>query len=208
MKLFIVGNGGHARVIAEAAKLLGHEFSFVIQDGFESDPNTIAESAFFSQLDQAAEDWGLILGVGSVGAAGLRQSVANRYAELAEKFSTIIHPSAYVAPSAVLNRGVFVAMGAKVGTSARLDSHVIVNSGAIVDHDCHLGEGVHLAPGATLSGGVRIGPWSHIGTGATVIQGLQIAPSTVLGAGAVLIKSVLQENSSWLGVPAKPLLRP
>ncbi|WP_141730821.1 NeuD/PglB/VioB family sugar acetyltransferase [Oligoflexus tunisiensis] len=206
MRLFVIGHGGHAKVVAEAARLLGYSVTFIIHETqkLPTDGDVIEETFLHKHPQILMEaDAGIILGVGSVGYPEIRRKVIEKFHVFRSRFVSVVHPRAYIAPSALLNPGVFVAMGALVGTSARIEPHAIVNSGSIVDHDCHIHQGVHIAPGSTLSGNVSIGEWTHIGIGAKVIQGIQIAASVVVGAGAVVTRPIDVESSTWWGVPAK-----
>lgn len=204
MKLYIIGNGGHAKVISEAAGLLGFEVRYIVQNPVND--REISEDLIFDASSfLAADDAYLICGVGSVGPTSKRQNALNRYVRYAHKFVSIVHPSAYISPSAQLGKGVFVAMGALIGTCAKVAEHAIVNSGSIIDHDSSLLTGTHLAPGSVLSGGVSVGEWVHIGCGARIIQGITIADQVVIGAGATVIKNIEQPSTTWVGTPARKL---
>ena len=117
---------------------------------------------------------------------------------------SVIHPSAYVDPSASLAGGVFVGPQAVVHISAKLGRGVIVNSGAIVEHDCVLNGWSHLSPGAVLCGDIEVGEGCWIGANAVVKQGLTIAPWTIVGCGAVVVKDIT-EPGTYVGNPAHRL---
>lgn len=67
------------------------------------------------------------------------------------KIATIIHPSAYVSPTARISDGVAILPGAVVNTGSRLGSGVLVNCGAVVDHDCIVECCAHIKPRAVAS---------------------------------------------------------
>ena len=116
----------------------------------------------------------------------------------------LIHPRAWVSPSAQLAAGTVIAAGAVVGTRALIGPGCIVNTGASVDHDCVLGECVHVAPGARLAGGVHVGSSSFIGMGACIIEGVNIGGGCLVAAGAVVIRDLLP-RTRVAGIPAKPM---
>lgn len=197
-KVYIIGSGGHASVVAEACNLSGRA-SIYICEGRGDTACTIGESEFFT-LDQTQP---VICGVGSTASHDLRRKILARYLDRSQRFTSIVHPSATVSPKAKIGRGVFIGQGAQVCANACLQDHVIVNTGAIVDHDCVVGTGSHIAPGAVLSGTVKCGDWVHIGTGAIVIQNVKIADNTIIGAGSVVTKDIEEPGSTWVGVPAR-----
>lgn len=191
-KLLIIGEGGHAKVIARTALLLGLE------------PVHIKESdeAEFLKMKHSP-DMKIICGVGSIGVQTLRKKVLERYGALQSHFSVVVHPQAYVDASCVLMPGTFVAQGVQIVGGSQIGPHSIINTGAIIDHDADIGEACHISPGATLSGGVKCGSFVHIGTGANIVQGMSIANDTVIGAGSVVTQSIHEPGGVWVGVPAR-----
>lgn len=199
----LLGAGGHARVLAEALGERG-----VRVRGF------IAPSADGSRLgdvpwlgdDTTLGDLGAVLLVNGVGSTGsLDRRTALHAAGLAAglEFATVVHPTAVVAPSAVLGAGAQVLSGAIVGPGARIGADAIVNTGAIVDHDSVVGEHSHIATAAALAGDVVVGRGAHIGLGARVLQGVRVGSSSVIGAGAVVLRDV-PDATTVVGVPARP----
>jgi sugar O-acyltransferase (sialic acid O-acetyltransferase NeuD family) len=204
MKLYIIGKGGHARVVSETASLLGFEVRYVVRD--PASDNEVSEELILDNPSiLASEEAYLICGVGSIGSTEYRKNLLQRYRLLSNSFISIVHPSAYVSRSARIGKGIFVAMGAIVGTNVVIEDHAILNSGCIVDHDCIIGTGTHLATGCILSGSVHVGAWSHIGTGAKIIQGIIIAQQAVVGAGATVVRIIDLPATTWAGTPAKQL---
>ncbi len=84
----------------------------------------------------------------------------------------LIHPKAWVSPSARIGAGTIVMAGAVVQASARIGKHCIINTGASVDHDCIIEDFVHVAPGVHLCGGV------HVEEGCLLAVGLGFAPNS------------------------------
>ena len=100
------------------------------------------------------------------------------------RLPVLIHPHAYVSPTAKLGEGSVVMAGAIVS------AHVVIGELGIVINTPRLGgprllhRGLRpLAPGVTLAGGVTVGNGSLIGVGASVIPKLCIGDDSVVGAG-------------------------
>lgn len=118
------------------------------------------------------------------------------------RIPAIVHPRAWVSPSAKVGQGTLVVGGAVVNACASLGRGCIVNTGATVDHDCRLGEGVHISPGAHVGGGASIGERSWIGIGAAIRHGIRIGADVTVGAGAAVVED-LPSGVKAFGVPAR-----
>lgn len=205
----LIGGGGHALVIAEAAQFAGVDVVGFLDDDPSAAvtrlPRGPVHVAPLNDLPRIADRrW--ILSIGNV---ELRAEMLGELEqlELSRQAISIIHPSAFVSPSAQIGQGVYVGPRAIVHSNARVQDHAIINSGAIVEHDCVIGYNAHVAPGAVLGGGVRIGISALVGLGARVLPLLSVGDHAVVGAGAVVVKAV----TDWqrvAGVPARQLTAP
>lgn len=201
--LIIIGNGGHASVLTE---ILLHQNRKII--GFTAPQKE--ENQFgipYLGDDQEilkfnSDDIELVLGIGSTSVSSFRSKIFRYFINKQYTFANVIHPSAILAPSVVLGKGVQIMAGVIIQTNSKIADNTIVNTGTKIDHDCIIGPHVHLAPGTTLSGGVKIGEGTHIGTGTTIIQGIEIGENCLIGAGAVVIRNI-QHGVKAIGVPAK-----
>ena len=118
---------------------------------------------------------------------------------------TIIHPSAFVSPNAIIGEGSQILANSSVCVDVKVGAGCIINTSASVDHDCILGEGVHIGPGAHLAGEILVGEGTFIGTGATVLPGLEIGADVIIGAGAVVVRDVIN-GATVVGNPARQVL--
>lgn len=192
--LFIIGAGGHGKVVADTAEALGYN-----------------KICFLDQAWPKRETNGRWQIVGQPSYAGSKRFCAignnivrSRMFDSADLYESPIlaHPSSVVSPSAQLGAGTFLAAGVVVNADARVECGVILNTGCSVDHDCILFNFVHVSPGARLAGNVEIGSNSWIGLGAVVREGVRIGQNVTVGAGAVVIKDVI-DGAQVGGVPAR-----
>lgn len=208
--LLIVGAGGHGRVVADAALLLGYRrIAFLDDHLFESlgapgsstvkGVDVLGPCSLSAQL---AQDWQAAI----VAFGDNRRRLTTLTALESEGFElpALVHPSSVISQQAELGGGVFVAGNAVVNIGSVLAKGVIVNTAATVDHDCHLAAGCHVSPGAHLAGGVHVGQRSWVGIGSTVKQGVKIGDDVTVGAGAVVLNDVL-DGLTVAGVPAQTL---
>jgi sugar O-acyltransferase (sialic acid O-acetyltransferase NeuD family) len=202
-RLLIVGAGGHARVVADAAEECGAWSSIgFLDDRFPelraSGPWTVVGA--LAQLDVLATAHDEL--VVAIGDAKARMRIIEQLVTQGRRLATIVHPRATVSRHAVVGAGTMILAGACINPGARLGRGVIVNTGATIDHDCDLGQGVHIAPGAHLSGDVRVGENTWIGVGSCVRQGITIGDHVMIGAGAAVVSDIPSQSTA-VGVPAR-----
>lgn len=204
--VIIIGGGGHARVIAEAVRMLGATVlghtEVRPRDGGADRPGFDLLGDDRCILEHAPDAVVLANGLGSVGAPGARRDVFVDFLARGYRFPSLVHPAATVSSEAELGEGVQVMAGAVVQAGCLIGDNVIINTGAIVDHDSKIAEHAHVAPGAVICGGVRVGAGSHVGAGATIIHNVEIGEACIVGAGAVVVGD--QAGGSTLkGIPAR-----
>ena len=91
-----------------------------------------------------------------------------RLAEQGCALLTLVHPTAYVSPTAAIGQGTAVLPHAIVNTGVEVGKGCIVNCGAIVDHGCVIEDGVHLCLGAVVKAENRIAALRKIEAGEVV----------------------------------------
>lgn len=79
-----------------------------------------------------------------------------------------MHPTAYVSPTASVEKGVVVLPKAVINTDVTVKRGCIINLGAIVDHGCVIEQGCHICLGAIVKGENRIAALSKIEAGEVV----------------------------------------
>lgn len=213
--LVVIGGGEHARVVIDAAQASGgwqvkgivdpdqveRTRALLGVDHLGSDDRYMASAAGVPPEDRA----GLVLGIGSGGASGIRRATVARYdVDSVGPWATLVHPSAWVAPTAVLGPGVVVLAGAVVNAGAEIGAHAIVNSMAVIEHDVRVGEFAHVGPRAVVGGGAVIGEDVFAGMGSLVRDHVDVGSGAVIGMGAVVTSDV-PAGSTVVGVPARPL---
>lgn len=200
--LVILGSGGHASVLAEAASLSGWHIGGYL--GPTSTPGSIPRLGGDEDIGRLANlGYDFALGLGFVNAAGAarRAGLLAHLRQLGVSLPVIRHPAAILSPSAMVAEGVLLAAGSLISAGAQIGAGAILNSGAIVDHCSLIGANTHVATGARLAGDVTVGDNVLLGIGCVLRQGVRVGAGAVIGAGAVVIRDVAA-GATVYGCPA------
>jgi sugar O-acyltransferase (sialic acid O-acetyltransferase NeuD family) len=138
----------------------------------------------------------------SLGDPNLRKLLSERLGARGARFFSLIHPTAYVAPSATLGAGCIIGPFANVGSNARLGEHVMLNLYASAGHDTHVGSCSVISPYGIANGGSVIGERVLFGTHAVVTPNRKVGDQSHVAAGAVVYRDV-PELTLAAGNPAK-----
>jgi sugar O-acyltransferase (sialic acid O-acetyltransferase NeuD family) len=149
------------------------------------------------------EDAPWILAIGDL---DRRRLILDRIVDFARPPVSVVHPAAFVSPSADLGLGVYVGPGAVVHTRATIGDSAIINSAAVVEHDTTIGPNTHVAPGAILGGTTTVGCDTLVGLGSRVLPNISIGDRCTIGAGAVVTRNV-PNDATVVGVPAGEMKR-
>lgn len=199
----LIGAGGHAAVVYDAARLAWPEAFIEVWDRNAA----AAGKQLLDNLVQAPLRDPHLLPDNVHVAIGDNQSRQRECAAAVaagRRLLSVKHPAAICASSARVGAGSFLAAGAILGPRAVIGEGVLVNHHAVVDHDCEIGHWVHIAPGAKLGGAVRVGVGALVGAGAVILPGRRIGDGAIVGAGAVVAEDVAAETVV-AGVPARVL---
>lgn len=202
--LFIFGNSGHAKMVGEIATLQGYTVFFITLE-LKDDSNEILEDDFFKSIQNTHSPVDVFLGIGKI---EHRAALHKKLLEISKcNFPNIIHPTAWIAPSAKIGHGNYIGAFTVINTSAEVGDFTIINTRAIVEHNCIISEFCNLSPGAVLAGNVLIDEQSFLGLNCSVIESIRVSKNTIVGAGAVVTKEH-PPYSKLIGVPARDFSNP
>ncbi|MGE4298731.1 MAG: acetyltransferase [Desulfovibrionaceae bacterium] len=204
--LYIIGAGGHGKVVINAARSMDtYSAIFFLDDDPAKHGRHIMHAEVIGPTNALPDPAPGLFVFPAIGFDNdLRLVFLQRLLDKGYAVPVLVHATAYVAPTAELGVGSVVMAQAAVNPDARLGRGCIVNTGATVDHDCVLHDGVHLAPGVHLSGNVVVGARTLVGTGANIIHEMNVGADCVIGAGAAVVSDI-PDGMLAAGVPARVL---
>ena len=142
--LLILGVGQYgmlAKEIAESMKLYEHI-------GFLDDNNPIADGKLDDYKNIRESYNAAIVAIGN---AALRLKLIDELEMCEYEIVTLIHPNAFVSPSAVIGKGSFIEPMAVIQTDVIIGTGCIISAGTIVNHNSKVGDGCHLDCGTIIA---------------------------------------------------------
>lgn len=206
MKVIILGDGGHSRVIQEMLERLGTDEVIAILDdkytqGFQR--NGVIHAAISFLWNLLRSNTKIVVAIGN---NEIRKKIVDELNLPPSLYLSVIHPTAVISTSSMIGSGTVIMPYAVVNAKADIGRHCIINTAAVVEHDSEIGVYTHISPNATLAGNVSTGEGVHVGSAATIIPGKHIGRWSVIGAGSTVIETI-PGYSKAVGSPARIIER-
>ena len=163
-KLLILGAGGYGKTIADLASQLGCYGKIAFLDDGRAGKEILGKCGEFLSFTDGKTDM-----YPAFGNNAIRMQWLKTLQDAGIAVPTLIHPRAYVSPTAKLGSGTMILPMAVVNTGVTVEDGCIINIGVLIDHDSVIGEGSHLAPGAIVKAENRIPSGMKVESG-TVIE--------------------------------------
>ncbi|MDH4423924.1 acetyltransferase [Bacillus cereus] len=204
MKIVIIGQGGHSKVVKDIV-LSNNESEIVgyLDDRYEE--ITTVDSIYFGPISTAYEMinyFNQIKFVIAIGDNKARKIIVERLQLSNDCYTTLIHKTAVVSPSAKIGNGTVIMPNVVINADTQIGNHTIINTGSVVEHDNIVGDFVHISPNVTLTGSVIIKEGVHIGAAVTMIPSAKVREWSIIGAGSVVTNDV-PPHCTAVGIPAK-----
>ena len=155
-KLLILGAGQYGQMAAEIAQ----EMEIFAKIAFLDDahgPNVVGA---LNDLPKFAVDYRY--GFVAIGNPALRRKLTEQLLQNNMTPATLVHPTAYVSPSAKLEQGCCIEPNATVQTGATLKTATFIASGAVVRHNAVVGEYCHVDCNAVVNSTANVPAGTHI----------------------------------------------
>lgn len=161
MRLIILGAGGYGQTVADVASQL-HRYDeiFFLDD---NSSNALGKCQDYKcYMDDNTEFYP------AFGNNKIRMNWVEQLLNDGVVVPSLVHPSAYISPTVIMDCGNVILPHAIINTSCKLGKANIINCGAIVDHGCVIEDGVHICLGAILKGENRIKMCTKIEAGEVI----------------------------------------
>lgn len=162
--LLILGAGGFGQMVKETAIALGYEKVMFLDDAAKD------EDVIGMCCDYVLKHEDYPEAVAAFGNNKTRLFWTDKLLEEGYEVPSIVHPSAIVSPSAVLEPGCFIMQRAVVNTHTKIERAALINSGAVVDHDSCVCAGAHIGLGSVVKANCTIESGQKVEAGEVIFS--------------------------------------
>lgn len=211
--LIIIGAGGSSREIAWAVEdinrcqerwnLLGFLDDDPAKQGAVIDGFRVLGSISCVQEYLSSQ---FVIGIANSSNLWARKHVVDRVGLEAERFATIIHPTASVSKHSRIGVGTAILQNVVIPPASAIGNHVIISKGVCVGHDDLVEDFVTVASGAIICGYVSVGAGAYVGAGSTILPRVTVGAGALVGIGSVVMEDV-EPNVTVFGNPAGTIRR-
>lgn len=206
--IYLIGVGNYTEVIIELAQDCGYDVKGLYHYNNDRTGEIVmgipilgcTEDVFKTNISQL--NFAVTMGDNT-----LRCQVAEKLRELGAVTPNLVHPKAFISPSAILGSGCFIHLNAKISTHCTLGDDCVIDFNSLVAHHARLDNGCYLSSLSMVGSYCKLGKRVLLGMNALIIPlKLILGDDCVVGAKANVTKS-FPENTVLIGNPAKPLIK-
>lgn len=188
-KLYVLGGGGHAKVVIDSLRAGGATIDGLIDPRLEVGTRVlgvpvIGGDEWMDKLDP--NEARLANGVGATVKSRVNRKLFDLWSAKGFAFVSVMHPSAIIGAEVELAQGCQIMAGAILQPHAKIGTGTVINTAASIDHDCVVGAHCFIAPMVALCGGAAVGEGSFVGAGATLLPGVKVGNNALIAAGVVV----------------------
>lgn len=204
--LIIIGAGGCGREVLQWVKDINAKQETWKIKGFLDDnahaldcvtcDQTVLSSVDRYQIEENDEF------VCCIGNSLIRKTIIEKMKRRGAKFATVVHPTACVADTAILENATIIYPFALISDNAHIGMGSIINMYSSVAHDSTLGAYCTVSAHCDVTGACVLGEGVFMGTTSNIVPGTHIGDDVYICAGSTVMASV-RNGRKVLGNPAK-----
>ena len=207
-ELIIVGAGGCGREVLQWAKDVNKvSEKWVIKGFIDDDPCALDTLECSHKIIGSISDWlpspEEVFACG-LGGPGSKKKVVELLKSRNAVFTSVIHPTAILADTAVLGEGVIVYPSAFISCNTKLGDFVTLLMSAL-GHDASVGDYTTISAFCDITGHVEVGRSVFMGSHVTIIPSMTIGDEAFLGAGSVVVNPI-KPGVKVMGNPARKIM--
>ena len=168
--IYLIGVGNYTEVIIELAQDCG----FNIKGLYHYNHELLGEKVLGYPIIGCTEDLyqkditGKNFAV-TMGNNKMRHEIASKLRNLGAHTPNLIHPRAFISPSATLGQGCFIHLNAKISTNCTLGNDCVIDFNSLVAHHATLADACYMSSLAMVGSYCNIGERVLLGMNSLVI---------------------------------------
>lgn len=209
-KLIIIGGEGNGGVVASCIEDNRNRFGDLewkvcgFVNDFETEVNGYPVVGKLSDLPSLIKetDYYFLWAIHLVGRNVLTEKMFRQAAIPDERLATVVHKSAFVASSAILEPGVFVMYNSYIGPFARIGKCSLIMANCSIGHNIIMGPLCHCSVGSIMTGYSELGLCSDLAIGASILAYVKVGKFAMVGANSLATRNI-PDFEIHIGSPAK-----
>jgi len=202
--IYLIGVGNYTEVIIELAIDCGYNVKGLYHYNNERigeevlGIKIIGSTDYLFKTDVKEKQFALTMGDNK-----LRSDMATKIRFLGGFTPNLIHPKAFISPTATLGNGCFIHFNAVLWTKSTIGSDCVISPNAIIAHHASIQDGCSVASFSVVGAYCKIGKRALFGVNAIVLpKALTLGDDCIIGAKANVTKSYYN-NCVLVGNPAR-----
>ena len=181
--LLILGAGGHGHVVKETAMAMGvfEKIDFL-------DDNPDCNESIGLCRDNIEFKNAYKYAFPAIGDSKSRMNWIERLNQNCFTIPVLVHPTAFISPSASVYPGTVVEANAIVNTRSVIEGGCIISVGVIIDHDTFVEQGCHIDCGSIIKSNCAVKAYTKIESGEVVTHGEISMPQEFLEVNCLAFK--------------------
>lgn len=193
-EIYVIGNGGQARVVESSLKLLKLKYKNITKI-FKNINDKDVELKIRSKRNK------IYLHI-AIGDNLIRKRIYDFFKKKNYTFFSIVDITANIRSVIKKNYGIYIAAHSFVGPKVKIGENCIINTRSLIEHDCTIKKHTSINPGAILLGSCAIDEKVTIGAKSILRENIKVGKNSFIGMGSVVIKNC-DKNKMYFGNPAK-----
>jgi len=195
-KIIIIGSGGHGAELDDYIGLINSQSEsmvYHIEGYLDDNPDNYAQYRLSGPLlgpirdHEIRPDCAYLIGIANL---LYRREFVTHFLNRGARFISLIHPTAFISPSASLGNGVVIGPMANIGPNAVVGDFTLINSRCSLGHDTKVGAFNFISPNVCFSGFTEIGDGNLFGINSATIPHVKVGNTNKVMAGMVLDKNI------------------
>ena len=134
-----------------------------------------------------------------------RTRIYNSFKKNGYKFASYISSNTFIWRNVEVGENCFIFENNTLQPFVKIGNNTIIWSGNHIGHGTIIEDNVFISSHVVISGYCKIGHGSFLGVNATFNDKTSIAHSSLLASGGLVNKNLKEENTIYIGSPAKPI---
>ena len=206
--IIIVGAGGFGReMLGYVRDCISAGAQWRLKGFLDDNPNALQGYRYETKIISSIESYlpspddTLVCAIGT---PKIKKEKVEKLLERGAKFTTLVHPTAYVGPNVVLGEGAVICPRVSLTCDISIGKFALLNVATGCGHDSTIGDFASVSGFCDITGFCKVGEGAFLASHVSMIPNSEVGRWARVGIGSSVIANI-RDNESAFGNPAIPL---